>query len=171
MRRLGLYRFLIGTLGVAVVLFGFALVAAFFLYQRPGSLPLVPTGPIGHYFVAMAGCALLGWGSAMLGAARDPFSTASRTVGTGTAFVFVVMALVRMLAWAVGDYAGWLGELPRQEATMLLGLALLLVWLRPTVAETIEGGATIRGRRSSDRGRGGRGSDPGVAAAAEGSPR
>lgn len=154
MRRLGLYRFLMGSLGIAVVLFGFALVAAFFLYQRPGSLPLIPTGPIGHYFVAFTGCALLGWGSAMVGAARDPFSTASRTVGTGTAFVFVVMALVRMLAWAVGDYASWLGELPRQEATALLGLALVLVWLRPTVAETVAWGATIRGRRSSDRGKG-----------------
>lgn len=152
MRRLGLYRFLMGSLGIAVVLFGFSMVAAFFLYERPNSLPLVPTGPIGHYFVAFTGCALVGWGSAMLGAARDPFSTASRTVGTSTAFVFVGMALVRMLAWAVGDYASWLGELPRQEASILLGLAFLLVWLRPTVAETIAGGATIRGRRSSDRG-------------------
>ncbi|MFO0691115.1 MAG: hypothetical protein U0900_20625 [Myxococcota bacterium] len=151
MRRLGLYRFLMGSLGIALVLFGFSMVAAFVLYQRPGSVPLVPTGPIGHYFVAFTGCALLGWGSAMLGAARDPFSTASRTVGTSTAFVFVGMALIRMLAWAVGDYASWLGELPRQEAAILLGLALVLVWLRPTVAETIAGGATIRGRRSSDR--------------------
>lgn len=151
MRRLGLYRFLMGSLGIAFALFGFAMVAAFFLYQRPGSVPAVPTGPIGHYFVAFTGCALLGWGSAMIGAARDPFSTASRTVGTSTALVFVVMALVRMLAWAVGDYASWLGELPRQEAAGLLGLALVLVWLRPTVAETIAGGATIRGRRSGDR--------------------
>lgn len=151
MRRLGLYRFLMGVLGIAVVLFGFALIAAFVLYQRPGSVPLIPTGPIGHYFVAFTGCALLGWGGAMLGAARDPFSTASRTVGTVTTFVFVVMALVRMGAWLVGDYAGWLDELPRQEAEVFLVLALLLVWLRPTVKETIAGGASLLGRRSGDR--------------------
>lgn len=166
MRRLGLYRFLMGTLGVALVLFGLALVASFFLYQRPNSIPLVPTGPIGQYFVAFTGCALLAWGGAMVGAARDPFSTASRTIGTSTALVFVVMALVRMVAWAVGDYAGWFGELPRKEAALLLILALLLVWLRPTVAETIAGGATIRGRRSSDRAaRGGPSSTEGTAEA------
>lgn len=166
MKRLGLYRFLMGSLGLAVVVFGAALVLAFFLYQRPGSSPLVPTGPIGHYFVAFTGCALMGWGGAMVGAARDPFSTASRTTGTATAFVLVVMALVRMVAWTVGDYAGWLGELPRQEATVFLGLALVLVWLRPTVAETIEGGATIRGRRSGDRdrARAGPGSETGATA-------
>jgi hypothetical protein len=151
MRRLGLYRFLMGTLGIALFLFGLALVSSFFLYQRPNSVPLVPTGPIGQYFVAFSGCALLAWASAMLGAARDPFSTASRTVGTSTAMVFVVMAVVRLVAWTVGDYASWLGDVPRQEATGLLILALLLVWLRPTVAETIVGGATIRGRRASDR--------------------
>lgn len=155
MKRLGLYRFLMGVLGIAFVVFGTACVAVFFLYQRPGSLPLVPTGPIGHYFVAFSGCALMGWGGAMVGAARDPFSTASRTVGTATAFVLVVMALVRMVAWGVGDYASWLGDVPRREATVLLGVALLLVWLRPTVAETVEGGATIRGRRRGDRGRAG----------------
>ncbi|MEZ4332306.1 MAG: hypothetical protein R3F35_11165 [Myxococcota bacterium] len=172
MRRLGLYRFLMGTLGIALVLFGCALVASFFLYQRPNSVPQVPTGPIGQYFVAFTGCALLAWGSAMLGAARDPFSTASRTIGTSTALVFVVMAAVRVVAWAVGDYAGWLGEVPRQEATLFLVLALLLVWLRPTVADTIEGGATIRGRRASDRSvRGdpaGPGADRGTAEASPG---
>jgi len=153
MRRLGLYRFLMGVLGIALSVFGLGMVAAFLLYQRPGSQPLVPTGPIGHYFVAFTGCALLGWGSAMIGAARDPFSSASRTVGTATAMVLVVMALVRMLGWAVGDYASWLGDLPRQEAAVLLGVALVLVWLRPTVADTVAWGATIRGRREGDRAR------------------
>jgi len=153
MRRLGLYRFLMGVLGVAFVVFALALVATFFLYQRPGSLPLVPTGPVGHYFIAFSGCALLGWGSAMLGAARDPFSSASRTVGTATVFVLVLMALVRMFAWAIGDYESWLGDVPRKEAGAFLLIALVLVWLRPTVADTVAGGATIRGRRESDRAR------------------
>lgn len=152
MKRLGLYRFLMGVLGIAVVVFGAGLVVAFFLYQRPNSVPAIPTGPVGHYFVAFSGCALLGWGSAMLGAARDPFSTASRTVGTATAGVLVVMALVRMVAWVIGDYAAWLGDLPRREATAFLVVALLLVWLRPTVAETNAWAATIRGRRAGDRG-------------------
>jgi len=146
-----LYRVLTGTLGLAFSIFGLGLVAAFFLYQRPNSVPLVPTGPIGHYFVAMAGCALIGWGSAMIGAAREPASSTSRTVGTATAFVLVLMAIMRMVAWTIGDYASWLGDIPRKEAGALLGIALLLVWLRPTVADTIAWGATNRRRRASDR--------------------
>jgi hypothetical protein len=151
MKRLGLYRVLMGTLGIAFAVFGLGFVAAFFLYQRPGSVPLIPTGPIGHYFVAFTGCALLGWGSAMIGAAREPASSTSRTVGTATAFVLVLMALVRMVAWTIGDYTSWLGDVPRKEATALIGVALALVWLRPTVADTMTGGATIRRRQASDR--------------------
>jgi hypothetical protein len=152
MNRFGLYRVLMGTLGIAALLFGLGLLATFFLYQRPGSTPMVPTGPIGHYFIALAGSALLGWGGAMVGAARDPISLASRMVGASTAFVFVLMALLRMVAWWLGDYASWLADIPRKEATALLVLALLLVWLRPTRAETISSRtATIRRtRRKSD---------------------
>ena len=56
-----------------------------------------------------------------------PASSTSRTVGTATAFVLVLMAVVRMVAWTIGDYASWLGDIPRQEATALLGIALALV--------------------------------------------
>lgn len=169
MRKLGLYRVLMGSLGVAWVLFGLVLVATFFLDQRPNARLLVPTGPIGRYFVAFTGCAMLGWGSAMIGAAREPDSSTSRTVGTATVFVLILMAGVRMFAWAIGDYASWLGEVPRQEATALLGVALLLVWLRPTVADTLVRGATNRRRRASDRtsGPAAAGGEPAEAAAGE----
>jgi hypothetical protein len=132
-----------GTLGVAVLVFGIGLVAAFILYQRPNSVPAIPTGPVGHYFVAFAGCALMGWAGGLIGAARDPFS--SRTVGTMTAFVMGLMAVIRMLAWFVGDYWAWLGDLPRTEASALLLVALALVWLRPTVAEAEAGLAAAGG--------------------------
>jgi hypothetical protein len=134
MTRLRLYRLLMGTLGIAMLVFGLALVASFVAYQRPHTVPAIPTGPVGHYFVAFTGCALMGWAGGLIGAARDPLS--SRSVGTMTAAVFVLMAVVRMMAWVVGDYWAWLGELPRTEATILLLLAIALVWLRPTVAET-----------------------------------
>ena len=132
-----------GTLGVAVLVFGIGLVAAFVLYQRPNSVPTIPTGPVGHYFVAFAGCALMGWAGGLIGAARDPFS--SRTVGTMTAFVMGLMAVIRMLAWFVGDYWVWLGDLPRTEASALLLVSLALVWLRPTVAEAEAGLAAAGG--------------------------
>ncbi|MAG32437.1 MAG: hypothetical protein CL908_16265 [Deltaproteobacteria bacterium] len=143
MNRLRLYRLLMGTLGVAFLVFGVGMVVSFFLYQRPHSLPGIPTGPVGHYFVAFTGCALMGWAGGLIGAARDPL--ASRSVGTLSVFVLVLMALIRMLAWVIGDYWAWLGDTPRSEATGLLLTALALIWLRPTVAESaaaaMDGGA------------------------------
>jgi len=134
MNRLRLYRFLMGMLGVTLFVFGVAMVATFFLYQRPGSTPLVPTGPVGHYFVAFTGCALIAWAGGLVGAARDPLT--SRSIGTMTIFVLILMALIRMIAWFIGDYAGWLGDLPRTEASALLGVAFALIWLKPTVSES-----------------------------------
>jgi hypothetical protein len=149
MKRLRLYRLLVGLLGLAMLLLGLTLVAFFFLYQRPGSVPMIPTGPMGHYFVAFAGCALLGWGGGLIGAAREPMS--SRSIGTATAFVFALMAVIRMIAWLVGDYYLWPGDFLRVEATILLVLSLALVWLRPSVAETQGQGSSIESR-AKDRG-------------------
>ena len=91
MIRMRLYRLLVGTLGVAALVFGIGLVVSFFMYQRPNSVPAIPTDPIGHYFVAFTGCALMGWAGGLIGAARDPLS--SRSVGTMTAFVIALMAV------------------------------------------------------------------------------
>ena len=135
MNRLRLYRLVMGSLGVAFFLFGAAMVVAFFLYQRPNSTPIVPTGPVGHYFVAFTGCALIAWAGGLVGAARDP--RASRSIGTMTIVVLILMAFIRMVAWVVGDYHAWLGELPRTEATGLLLVALALIWLKPTVSESV----------------------------------
>lgn len=146
MNRLRLYRLLMGTLGVAVLIFGMGLVVSFILYQRPNSVPAIPTGPVGHYFVAFAGCGLMGWAGGLIGAARAPLS--SRSVGTMTAFVLALMAVVRMLAWFVGDYWVWLGDLPRTEAGAFLLVSLALVWLRPTVAES-ESGFAVSGEGSA----------------------
>jgi hypothetical protein len=89
----------------------------------------VSTGPVGHYFIAFAGCALVGWGGALLGAARDPL--ANRAIATTTAVALVLMSIVRMVAWIIGDYYALMGELPRVEAALFLLLALGFLWLRP----------------------------------------
>lgn len=124
------YRFLCGVIGVAFVLFGVALVLGFFRALMPGaeaSGPL-PAGPGTDYFMAFTGCALIGWGGGLLGAVRQPES--GRTVGTATATALVLMALYRLWAWLMGDYA-FLGNLLRVEAVIFLLLALAFVWLRP----------------------------------------
>jgi hypothetical protein len=127
------YRVLAGTLGIAFLLFGLALTFGFFRYQAPGSTPAIPTGPVGFYFVAFTGCALVAWGGGLLGIARQPLS--NRALATSTAAALVLMAIVRMTAWLIGDYYEWLGDLPRAEAGFFLLLALAFVWLRPTAGE------------------------------------
>ncbi|MBW2725127.1 MAG: hypothetical protein JRE71_12120 [Deltaproteobacteria bacterium] len=127
------YRVLSGTIGIAFILFGLVLTASFFGYQEPGSTPGIPTGPVGHYFIAFAGCALVGWGGGLIGAAREPRT--SRSIATATVLALVLMSVVRMAAWVVGDYHAWLGELPRGEAAFFLLLALAFLWLRPSTED------------------------------------
>ncbi len=134
MTRLAGFRFLCAALGAAFVLLGGALFSAVFLFHAPGSDLPIPTGPTGFYFVGFVGCALVGWGGCLLGAARRP--GAGRTIGTATALALVLGALVRIAAWTVGDYYAWLVELPRIESVLMLLAALVLVWLRPPHAAT-----------------------------------
>lgn len=123
------FRVLATVVGAAFVLLGLMLFTSFFAYQRPNSVPTFPGGPVVQYFAAFAGCALLGWGGALLAVRRDPGG--GRAVAIATASALVAMALYRMVAWIVGDYYAWLGELPRIEAALFLVLALAFVWLRP----------------------------------------
>ena len=122
-------------LGVAFVALGGALFSAFFLFHLPDSDLSIPTGPTGFYFVGFAGCALIGWGGCLLGAAWHP--GAGRTVGSATALALVLAALMRIAAWTVGDYTAWLGDLPRLESVLMLLAALALVWLRPPHAAPV----------------------------------
>jgi len=123
------YRFLCGLLGAAFVLIGASSILGFFAYHSPGSDVMVPTGPIGFYFVAFAGFAMVGWGGCLIGAAKQP--EIGRSVGTATAAALVLGAVIRMMAWFVGDYYVFPGGALRAEATALLILALAFLWLRP----------------------------------------
>ena len=131
------YRVVSGALGTLLLLSGFAFFIGFFRSQVLYSTPAIPTGPVGHYFVAFTGCALVAWGGGLLGVARDPSS--GRALATATALALVLSAVYRMAGWMVGDYYVWLGELPRGEAALFLVLALAFVWLRPRAGATAEG--------------------------------
>lgn len=123
------FRGLCGAVGLLFILGGLGLSAQFFVYQQPHSQPSIPTGPVGYYFVAFSGAALVAWGGALIGAARDPAT--GRAIAAASAFALTLMAFVRIIAWVIGDYYQWLGELPRYEAAFFLVLALGFVWLRP----------------------------------------
>jgi len=129
MNALAGYRWLCGALGLLLSIGGLAAYAGFFRFHGPGAEPTLPTGPVGFYFVGFAGSALVAWGGCLLAAARHPAT--ARGVGTASAVGFLLCALMRLVAWLVGDYHALLGEVPRVEAGILLLAALALVWLRP----------------------------------------
>ena len=127
------YRVLCGGLGGLFLLSGLAMVVSFFQASMPGAVMPgpIPVGPGGVYFIAFAGCALVAWGGGLIGAARRP--EGARTIGTFSALALVLMAVVRLFAWVMGDYA-YLGDVLRGEAALFLILALGFVWLRPPPA-------------------------------------
>jgi len=127
------FRALAALTGLLFLGAGAGLFFAFFAYQRPGSEPPLPMGPLGHYFAAFAGCALIGWGGALLSGARD--LRTGRLIAPVTAFSLALLALYRMLGWFMGDYYAWAGEVLRYEAALFLVLALAFVWLRPSAGE------------------------------------
>jgi hypothetical protein len=127
------YTWLCGCFGGLLVLGGLLLFLGFFRYHAPDAdTSAIPTGPIGHYFVAFTGCALVGWGGALLAVARQPGS--GRAVGTWTSIALVMMALYRMLGWLLGDYYVFAGDLLRFEAGLFLALAAAFLWLRPSAS-------------------------------------
>lgn len=125
----GAYRLLAGFVGVAFALLGLALFVSFFSYQNPGADAPLPGGPLVHYAAASAGCAFFAWGAALASGARR--GDLSRGLGTATAIALVMLAVMRMLAWFMGDYHAIAGDLLRGEAAGCLLLATGFVWLRP----------------------------------------
>jgi hypothetical protein len=134
MNALTAYRILCGFVGVTFALSGLGCLGGFFASLAPGGeLPgPIPLGVGGAYFLAFTGCALVGWGGSLIGAARQPRT--HRTVGTATAFALVLMAMYRIAAWFFGDYA-FLGNILRVEAGGMLLFALAFVWLRPPAVQ------------------------------------
>jgi Na+-translocating ferredoxin:NAD+ oxidoreductase RnfA subunit len=120
---------LCALLGLAWILGGLMLFVSFFQYHMPDSEMAIATGPVGFYFVAFTGCALVAWGGCLLSAAVRP--EGARGIGIATAFALVLCAIYRMAAWIVGDYTLFPGDLLRVEPVVFLVLALAFVWLRP----------------------------------------
>jgi hypothetical protein len=134
------YRILCGVLGSLWIVLGFALIGMFFRFQTSGfgsgqAELALPLDGWGVYMAAMAGCAMVGWGGGLIGAARRPDT--NRSVGTFTALALVLMAFYRIAAWAMGDYPDVAMAL-RVESVVFLLLALAFVWLRPRGTAVLE---------------------------------
>lgn len=128
------YRVLCGAMGGLLILAGLAFALQFFRYHGfayanpPGTPNPFPLDAYAVYFIALAGCAFLGWGAGLVAAARRP--ALGRGIGSATALALVLMALHRIVGWMLGDYPLF-DALLRTEAALFLLLALAFVWLRP----------------------------------------
>jgi hypothetical protein len=133
------YRVLCAGTGLGLVIFGFALVLAYFSALGPDASETIAgmsMGPPGLYFMAFTGCALVGWGGSLLAVLRAPSSAG--VIGNATTLALVLSALYRMAAWLMSEFP-LPGKLPLVEAGVMLLLALAFLWLRPSRAD--------RGRR------------------------
>jgi len=131
MEKLSAYRILCGIAGALFAAAGLACFAGFFRAQAPGGEAggPIPLGIGGVYFLAFTGCALVGWGGALIAGARDVVT--GRLLAPVTALALTGLALYRMVGWFMGDYHALAGDLLRYEAALFLALALAFVWLRP----------------------------------------
>ena len=114
---------------------GFDMFGGFLGYHVPGSDAPIPTGPVGHYMMGLAGAALVAWGGCLIGVVRRP--RWGRSVGTASAVGLFMAGLMRIVAWIVGDYHVMAGEALRIEAVLFLSAALALIWLRPALPDDI----------------------------------
>jgi len=133
--RLVIYRGLCGLLALLGVLAGGWLAAQSSLSLLPGAEApgrLLPLGPHGGFYMALCGCALIGWGGALFHAALRPAD--SRGVGTSTSLALTLLAIYSLWAWFSGDLAV-LGHRLRWAAALALVIALGFLWLRPPVEE------------------------------------
>lgn len=133
--RLVIYRALCGLLALLGVLVGGWLAVQASLSLLPGAdAPgrLLPLGPHGGFYMAICGCALIGWGGALFHAALRPAD--SRGVGTATSLALTLLAIYSLWAWFSGDLAV-LGHQLRWAAALALCTALGFLWLRPPVEE------------------------------------
>jgi hypothetical protein len=102
------YSRLYGFTGVIFMIIGAAFFLAFLSFLSFGR-SAVPTDAVGHYFVAFAASAMIGWGWSLRAAANDlalrqllAIPTATGMALMGLYRIIIVVASVEVRAWA-----GW----------------------------------------------------------------
>ncbi len=116
------YSRLYGYTGVVFMIIGAAFFPAFIGFLVLGRSP-VPTNAVGHYFVAFAASAMIGWGWSLRAAASD--AALRRLLAIPTATGMALMGLYRIIiVVASADVRAWAGWVPAVEA---VACALLTV--------------------------------------------
>jgi hypothetical protein len=126
------FRILCVVLMVLCAVTGVILIVGFFraliLPSENVGAPLIPANYWGFYMAAFAGILLITWAGFLLLALRDP--VLARGIGFVTAIGLILNSLLRLVAWASGEFAE-VGNVPRVEAAIMLLIALMLIWTTP----------------------------------------
>ena len=122
------YSRLYGSTGTVFVAVGAVFFPAFLAFLTTGRSP-VPTNVVGHYFVAFAASALVGWGLCLRAAARDAGLRAALAVPTAVGLA--LMGLYRIIiVVASAELRVWAGWVPAGEAVACAVLAVSFVRAR-----------------------------------------
>ena len=108
------YSRLYGYTGAVFMSIGAVFFPAFIAFLVSGHSP-VPTNAVGHYFVAFAASAMIGWGWSLRTAARD--AALRRVLAMPTAVGMALMGLYRIIiVVASPEVRAWAGWVPGIEA-------------------------------------------------------
>lgn len=123
---------LYGYTGLVFMITGVAFFAVFIGFLVLGRSP-VPTNAVGHYFVAFAASAMVGWGWSLRAAASDAALRPLLAIPTATGMA--LMGLYRIIIVVTSaDVRAWAGWVPAVEA---LACALLTIAFARTRSRTI----------------------------------
>jgi hypothetical protein len=124
------YSRLYGYTGLVFMIIGAAFFPAFIGFLIFGRSP-VPTNAVGHYFVAFAASAMIGWGWSLRAAASD--AALRRLLAIPTATGMALMGLYRIIiVIASAEVRAWAGWVPAGEAVACALLTLAFARARRT---------------------------------------
>ena len=127
------YSRLYGYTGVVFMIIGAAFFPAFIGFLAFGRSP-VPTNAVGHYFVAFAASAMIGWGWSLRAAASE--AALRRLLAIPTATAMALMGLYRIvIVVANAEVRAWVGWVPAIEA---VACAVLTVAFARTKRDAME---------------------------------
>jgi hypothetical protein len=116
------YSRLFGYVGTTFIVVGGLFLLAFVAFLTIGASG-VPTNAVGHYFVAFAASATIGWGWGLRAAAHD--AGLRRVLAAPTAGAMVLMGLYRVVIVAASpEVRAWAGLVPVGEAVAFAALAI-----------------------------------------------
>lgn len=123
------YGRLCGITGGALTLLGITMLAIMLIFLITGQSP-IPTGEVGHYFLAFTGSVLVAWGLSLRLASRN--GELAYLLAPANSIGMAFMAFYRfVIVLSSTDVRAWIGFIPIGEGLFFGGLAIAFWWGRP----------------------------------------